>query len=125
MPVGNQPQDCIECAKLRAELEAKDKRIKAFEERLEVDPKHTVDGIQARDATIALLEKRIAELEEVSAEAINDSVKFHREKVLLQKRIADAPHDKDCHCLYEQDEFGREYEPEQPDLSRCDCWKKA
>ena len=82
MPAGSQPQDCLGCAKLRAELaemndtldkadehtkmlmehiEAKDKRIKAFEERLEVDPKHTVDGIQARDATIALLEKRITE----------------------------------------------------------------
>ena len=85
MPKGAIPQDCIECAAARegiaeleaelfkcdaimlpdkdAEIEALQRRIAELEERLEVDPKHTVDGIQARDATIALLEKRIAELE--------------------------------------------------------------
>ena len=51
------------CEFLEAKWADSKERIAELEARLEVDPKHAVDGIQARDATITLLEKRIAELE--------------------------------------------------------------
>ena len=38
-------------------------RIVALETRLEIDPRHKIDGIAARDATISELEKQIAAME--------------------------------------------------------------
>lgn len=44
-------------------IEALQSRIKALEARLEIEPSHPYDGIDARDATIRLLEQRIEALE--------------------------------------------------------------
>ena len=43
-------------------LEAQAKEIEALKSRLEIDPRHHVDGIYARDATIKLLENEIEAL---------------------------------------------------------------
>lgn len=43
-------------------LEAQAKEIEALKSRLEIDPRHHVDGIYARDATIKLLEDEIEAL---------------------------------------------------------------
>ena len=37
--------------------------IRELKARLEIDPRHSIDGIAARDATIRMLEERVAELE--------------------------------------------------------------
>ena len=77
----------------------------------------TYDGVMAEivrlRTELEAKDKRIAELEEISARAINSNQKYYREKVLAEQRIADAPHDMDCASLGLLQLY-----PEE-----CTCWK--
>ena len=60
-------KSCPYCRRI-AELEAENKvllssdRVKELEQRLEIDPRHNTDGIEARDETIKGLEAELAKL---------------------------------------------------------------
>ena len=105
MPVGPQPQDCLECAAARegiAELEAELFKCDAI-------------MLPDKDAEIEALQRRIAELEEELQTHINCATQYFNEKAVLEQRIADAPHDADCSFWEIQGICNPEDE--------CDCWK--
>lgn len=57
LPMGKTLRDAAD------RIEALQARVEALEARLEIEPSHPYDGIDARDATIRLLEQRIEALE--------------------------------------------------------------
>ena len=118
-PAPAKGEHLCDCSKLRTELKAEKKRNTILDEendRFEDAILNHHDSMEAKD-------KRIAELEEISARAINSNQKYYRGKVLaeqqveaLEQRIADAPHHHECDRHY----CGGYY-PERD----CACWKKA
>lgn len=61
--------DCERCVLFRAAAD----RIATLEERLEIDPRHSYDGIDSRDATIKMQDQRIDELGAALAGAQEDA----------------------------------------------------
>ena len=57
----------VEWPLVRAELTVLISERNALCERLEISPNHNIDGIDARDATIDLLEKYVVELKQCEA----------------------------------------------------------
>ncbi len=67
-----------------AELEWLDAENKALRERLEIDPSHPIDGIDARDETIRQLEAQVKSAAEAERERICAAIKAEDDYCVTQ-----------------------------------------
>lgn len=69
---------------LRARIEALDAENKALRDRLEIDPSHPIDGIDARDETIRQLEAQVKSAAEAERERICAAIKAEDDYCVTQ-----------------------------------------
>jgi len=79
------------CRMLREHNEKLKGRNSELEARLEISPDHDVDGIEARDETIKLLDDRIAELEaELTIKLLKDRIEELEARLEFKQKNTDA-----------------------------------